>query len=405
MQIAFVVVLVAMGLSGVGEERSLVAYGVMLILCIVLYAGGEALGSVAFKQTIRALGDGRDSMVQTSLFNWQYSLSNLAMAAGGSLVPFLWRWVFAEDNMPIWFAAQWDTERWPVYLTGIALRIANSGQRGANVAILVSAAISWTLTTLLMQSYHRYLTLILPDAYPPSKEAVDAFIDHRSYRELWARHKHRLGHSGLQLWVLVMCLIMFGIMALFTDLALVLPKYLMFRHGQVIWWPLFTAINPLLITVLAPLVPVVLGLLRVGNEDTTIINLLIIGATIQGTSPIWATAWPTMSGIVAFLVQSTIGEAIVMPQLGDYHLRLVGKDLLAYSHAIIQLPYLVVVLVQTLLSGKLLDTFCANAQQCGDGASMLWLAVAVLALTTPIGFIVLRVAMYRNRQNVEYEKI
>lgn len=390
LQVVFLAVLVAAALLGVG----LVGYGVVLCLALILYAGGEAMGSVAFSLTYMKLCSDAPPQKQTAMMSWDYALMNMAIAAGGSGIPLLWRWVFAAEQLPVWFSQYGPT--------GVAWAesMANSGSAGANVACLVSGMVSWIASSTLLFVYHRRLAREMPDVYPPAKADVEEFFKPKPCVDLWAQHKEQLRAPGMGLFVLVTAGVMFGILNAFVDLGLVLPKYLIWRHGQVTWFPLFTAINPLLITILAPLV-----LLLINNPAYQLIQITL-GTLLQATAPFWAVyLQPPLVGIVVFLVQFTIGEAISMPQFRDYRLRLIGDPrFLPYATAIVQLPLLVAGATQTALSGFLLDRYCAGPGDCPAGrAELVWLVVAAIALTTPIGFLLVGAATHRREDEDDGE--
>jgi hypothetical protein len=398
MQIVYILTLAMVSLFA---PSSLLTYGLVLCLGLVLFAGGEAMGSVAFRQTVSALCDGRADVVQTALMNWSYSLGNVAIAGGASGVPLVWRWVFSSERLPTWFARGWDTTWWPAPITDVAAGIASSGTLGANVATLLTSVVCWTVSTTLLYRFHRQLAH-LPE-YRPSEADVAAFLKPKPCAELWARHRQQLRDRGVLLYVLVSSAIMFGVLNVFTDLGLVLPKYLIWRHGQQDWFPLYTAINPLLIAVLVPVVLVVV-VTRVGC--LAIAWVLVVGTSVQATAPLWVVVFPSSTvGTVVFLVQFTVGEAIAMPQYNDYLLSLVKRgNRLAYAHAIVQLPAMVGAVAQTLLSGALLNGFCADAASCSREAAAtapyLWLVVSLLACTTPLGFAALGIlTMHRQEQD------
>ncbi len=407
LQGAYVVLLLVLGITGVGDLRSITNYSMLLVAAIVLFAGGEALGSMALAQTAGVLSQGRTDLEQTSLFTWKYSVFNIAFALGGSFVPLGWRTLFGGDFLPQLYVAYWKPEDWPATLTEIARRTAHGGIAGANVALLATCVLSWMVATLAAWLLHRHLRQELgPEHYEPRKALVEEFMRHKSYRELWAAHRAKLGHPGLQVWLIVLCAIMLGVLNLFVDIGMVLPKYLIWHHGQVAWFPIFTSINPLLITVLAPLVPPLLGCFRARGKQYTL-PLLVVGTLLQASAPLWVLVWPLeLVGIVVFIVQSTVGEAIAMPQLEDYRLKLIGQELLAYSHAIVQLPSLLSTAAQTVSSAWLLDQFCAGPASCqGPEASYLWLAVALVALTTPIGFGALWFATVWKEKRAQYQRV
>ncbi len=394
LQVVYLIVLIVV--ASIGTPLTLIGYGAILCLGLVLYAGGEAMGSVAMRLTIMKLANRRTEdgtpppeEKQTAFMSWAYSLGNIAIAAGGSGVPFLWRTVFSVNHLPVWYARYWDSSLLPVIITDWAQRAAHSGTAGANVMCLASGALSWCISTTLLYWYHRRLARDLPDDYPPNRREIEAFLRPKTFGELWASHRERLRAPGMGLYVLVSAGVMFGVLNVFVDLGLVLPKYLIWRHGQIEWFPAFTAINPLLIPLLAPLVLPAIGKVTRGRS----LVVITLGTALQANAPIWAFGMPNLMGIVAFLVQFTIGEALAMPQLGDYLLRLIGDPtLLPYANAIVQLPLLVVGAVQTVLSGALLDQYCASASQCPaqqQRPEQLWLVVALIALTTPIAFVAL----------------
>jgi len=369
MQCTFVACFAATSLAFLAAPLPAWVAAGLLFLALLLFSGGEALGSMSTKLTIGALRDtiyqrdGKEvaDSVQSTLFNWLYGLGNVAIALGASFTTLGWRVYFTETDIP-----------------------------SANVACIITALLAWIVVTILAYRLHRRFAERMPDTYPPRPEKIALVFDERhSYQELWARHVERLKDPGLQLWLIVIGIVMFGVFFLFMTQALILPKYLIWRHEQVQWFGIFTAINPLLITVLVPFVPLLLGSTRgcCKRRNAQLLVLLCIGTTLQATAPLWEYGLSSLTGTTAFLVQFTLGEALAMPQLNDYQLRLVGRDLLPYSQALMQVPLVVATPLQNTLSSTLLDTFCASETSCPPGgASTIWLVCTLLALTTPIGF-------------------
>jgi len=148
---------------------------------------------------------------------------------------------------------------------------------------------------------------------------------------------------------------------------------------------LLQIINPAIIVVLTSILPCIPFMRR-----RSTITLLLMGTILQATSSLWI--WllgGTITGVVLYLVQFTMGEAIGWPHLGDFQLSIIPKGSIGFYRAVGQLPTILLNFGNNALSAAYLTWFCADAKRCKeDNAPWLWFCVSLLAIATPLSLVI-----------------
>src|SRR5208337_138880 len=127
----------------------------------------------------------------------------------------------------------------------------------------------------------------------------------------------------------------------------------------------FLAINPAMLTVLAFAIPFVPWLGRLA-----VVPRLIGGTLVQALSPLWAALFDGQWPIVVFLVQFSLGEAVAIPMIQEYAMKVAPKGEEALYSSMASVPKLVGRVASLALSAVLLDAFCpAAGAACADPAS------------------------------------
>ena len=163
------------------------------------------------------------------------------------------------------------------------------------------------------------------------------------------------------------------------QLGLTLPKFIIRRYGDVTAYPLYQAINPLVVLLLLPVVTYALP------KGWSIPWLLVAGTGIQAAAWLGIALLADWSRyvVVVALVVYTIGELVAFPRLTAYVMReIVPKGSLGVLQSRMTLPRGLVGAGITGASGYLLETYCPSAAQCST--LQLWLPVAAVTALTPL---------------------
>lgn len=180
---------------------------------------------------------------------------------------------------------------------------------------------------------------------------------------------------------------MLGLLQLFAVSNNVVPQLLIRRYDAKTTFTIFQAANPVLVIVLAALMPVldkhVLPSVVASHRVRIPLTL-----ALQALAPLIAFAWPTLSGLLTCLVVATVGEAMGMPHIDALVSVILPRDLMPYAFSIGQVPGASMRWVLTALSGRYLSIFCPSDEACkGDRTQWLWLVVALVGLISPLAFV------------------
>lgn len=163
-----------------------------------------------------------------------------------------------------------------------------------------------------------------------------------------------------------------------------MPKYTIWRHDADARFALYQAINPLLVAILALLLPPLeskLGLSRIPQGW-----LLLLGTGLQATAGTWIFASGGVEwSIAAFQLHWTLGEVLTAARAEEIEQHLAPSQMVGLFKSLKQAPALLLTIVAYASSGALLDTFCANDDACKrPEAPLLWLCTSIVALSTVV---------------------
>jgi hypothetical protein len=197
-----------------------------------------------------------------------------------------------------------------------------------------------------------------------------------------------------------LCTALIGARSLFRHLDSTLGMYMVRTLGtEDAHYALVRAINPFFVMLTVAWLP------RVALARFSAYTLFVMGTAVSATAVAgyalalpWLGSGPgshELAGLVAMAVLFSCGELIWSPVLSEYTTSVAPRTTTALFVALANLPMLAVKLPNSILSAALMSAFCpasvdANAAASADaacdarGGSLLWLSIALMALTTPL---------------------
>lgn len=329
-----------------------IPFAITIVLLMATYMPLEALGSLAYTLTIKRGSEGRDERVRASLYNFQYSVYNLAAFGANMLITLARKGFGAPEGAP-----------------------------DANRFVLSFGAVSGGITAI----FSTYLfTKLRADKRFHAKQRHDEETPQFSWRRI------RTQSMGL---FLLMKVGLIGSSVASLAQSTILPKYLIRHFGESALYALFLAINPAMMIILAAAIPFT-PLARLNT-----LFLLVVGTTIQALAPLWIWVfdgweWP----IAVYMVQFTIGEALAMPRLNEFFMSLIPNGSEGFYVSVGQIPGLLIGLGLHALGGLLLQSYCPSADEC---SASLWLIVICASIFTPVIVTIVRIIHDRHQAKVE----
>lgn len=329
------------------------AFFTALVLAVIWwpYAAGEAMGALAFTISMRRMAY---PLFQDKLSPLLYGTQNMGFLASSTV-----------------------TTSWRVFYDG-------GGTHGeATIAIFATALpifagagllAVWTQRCLFRGGYHRRpkeaVTTVVED-YLPSVEGWRALL---------------VGEAAHQFRTYALAAAcMMGTETIFFHVATTLPKYMIRHFGETLYFPLFQAINPAVIIVLATLLPF-LPFFEWGHVTDWIIG----GMALQVLSLLWVTLGDAEWAVVVFQLQFTLGEALGMTRVAAYIARLAPDGQLAGFRSLVAMPMMFLQALVTLSSGWLLEAYCpmTSLDAPDECRPVLWYWVMAVAALSPVALFV-----------------
>jgi len=234
-------------------------------LMIAGMAAVQAFSSMSFFLAIKRSTKERGKEIRSLMFLLEYAVHNLAaMAAYYTYTGFRYAWD------PHFDAAN---------LTGMVV-----------AALLAGAA---AIAARRMDLRYAMIPKMLPK---------------RRRRKQWEARQFR-EHFGRYV---VYWIMMHGAYLALLHLETTLPKYLMQRLHQDVWFPLIQALNPVMILVFFQLVRV-LAPAKLGP-----LWAILVGGILLFTAYIWLASSETLWAVIVGVIHLTLGEAIALPRSRDY---------------------------------------------------------------------------------------
>ncbi len=180
-------------------------------------------------------------------------------------------------------------------------------------------------------------------------------------------------------------LILTFVTSTFQHFDLTLTKQLLVELGPRNPFPLLQNINPVVITVLTPVMPLLLGYLELETYDVLIIgtSFSALGCLLVGLLTFSAMV-SVETALAIGLFFFSVGESIWAPRLISFGLKApMGFD--AVYQALAGLPNLLLVFLSPVVSSLLIAHFCSE-HHCDGGA--IWSLIGLIAAVSPIGLAV-----------------
>ena len=181
---------------------------------------------------------------------------------------------------------------------------------------------------------------------------------------------------------LVVILIMINVRQIFRHLDATWPKYMIREFGPNVAKGTIYALNPILIIILVPIV----------SATTAHIDPLIMihyGSYISAISVFFLVLSTSIWSSICFIIVLSIGEATWSPRLNDYTVSVSEEGREGTYMALSSAPLFLAKLPVGILSGVLLQKYCPETLDEGEGevqrhSRIMWLIIGSLTATSPI---------------------
>lgn len=350
------------------------AFQTAFVLLASAYAAAKAVGSLAYTLAIKRAAIGRGPRVRPALYQLQYATVNVA-ALIASLATSAFRAAVARD-------VAW-----------------------ANVAALATGAVFSLATAVaaarlfVAQSADARFHIPPPPPAPKRKRRPPIVLSSSDEGEREEEEEEAAEAQPQHEWkaplvsYLVLVLLFVGTRAAFEWQSTLLPKYMIRRFDASAVYPLFLAINPVLMIALAA------GLPFTPLARAPVVAMLVAGTTLLAAAPLWHFLADVGAGewsVTAYMLTFTLGEALGMPLLTEYAMQIVPAGREGLFTSVAQVPRIVMGVVLTSAGGWLLARHCPPAplSVCVAEGGRMWLTVAAVSAITPVG-LALRAALTR----------
>jgi dipeptide/tripeptide permease len=184
-----------------------------------------------------------------------------------------------------------------------------------------------------------------------------------------------------------------GVRMMFRHLSLTLIQWFVIVEGPKSHYPLMQGINPFIIVCLTPFMPWFLQRLRGGPQQDhygvfmvgtcfSALGPLVWGLSLLGGMNVYAA---TALGVGIF----SVGEAVWSPRFLQYSFEVAPPGSEALFAAMAGLPQVAMKLPVAYLSNVLMEHFCPSTPGAECQSANLWMAIGLLATTTPLGLALL----------------
>ena len=377
--------------------------GLTMVVLLAAYAPSEAFGSMAAQLTIKRVCEYRG-----------LAESDDAAAAGyGPDEPVLTHTEAADLVRPVLFTFYYGVVNAAFFVAlFIVFGVRNAWgasvheQAGANRIVYLVAIAAYLVAAAAAWAMHRVLVakgLLLPRGPSPSAgldgeyalvdgggsggQAGDSLCAYDPCGWDCTPGGWRLLTQNLRsgrLWAyLGVIASLAGVYCLYMQLDDTQPQYMIRRFGQTDTFAVVQAANPPLLVVLCLVLPFVPAVRRLGVPLR-----LVVGTTVQALSMVWQAALDSVAGGVIATVQFSLGEALAMPLVSEYAMRVAPRHEEAFYSSMSTLPRIVARSASLMLSAVLLDTFCPDRPLGACAADkrpvLIWWIVTGIALLTPV---------------------
>lgn len=352
------------------------AQAIALFVLLAMFAPSEVLSSLAHTLTITRICEHRDDkdnpVLRPALYYMTYAFAQVGA-------------IFA-------------------YLTTVSFRIwAGVGSLYlANRMVLGTAVVLYVLSSMSSRAMHHALVRggLL---FPRLKTGEGGMVDHVAWRSgidddfdmcAWdctARYCRKMcsAFKRRSMWgYFLLILSWIGVACEYEQIVSTLPKYMIRRFQEAIYFALFQLINPSIIFVITMILPFT-GVL----ERIPPISLMIGGTLLLALAPAWnLVASMGKASVTTFIIQSSLGESIAQPMLSEMAMKMAPRGQESLYVSSVSAPRLAGRVIGYVMSALLLTNLCPNETICSVPASRpldIWLTTGMIALVTPIGVTIL----------------
>jgi len=136
-----------------------------------------------------------------------------------------------------------------------------------------------------------------------------------------------------------------------------------------------TSLNSLLIFILCPIVAAL-------SSKAKVYNMMILGTAVMAAPAFILSAGPTVSGLFAYILVLSIGEAMWQPRFLQYAAEIAPEGRTGAYMGVAQFPWFLTKMIVPLYSGLALTRWCPATGPTSTGT--MWLVFGLIAIVTPI---------------------
>ena len=177
---------------------------------------------------------------------------------------------------------------------------------------------------------------------------------------------------------------------LFAHRFLTMPDYIFRSFSETVsakfeW---ITGLNPLIIVIFVPIIATITR--RVGA-----INVIIVGTAISALTTFILVPNPNLTLLLTYMVIFSLGEAVWAPRFFEYIADMAPAGKIGTYIGFAGIPLVLAKATTGLYSGLMLDKFIPSIGK--QDSSSLWLIYALIACATPIGLMIGKKWMSKNK--------
>jgi MFS family permease len=212
------------------------------------------------------------------------------------------------------------------------------------------------------------------DAYATDQSVAETAIQASGFAKLlhWFQN-HPLADPKFSFFIF--CLI--PVQTLFAYNWLIMPIYVSRAYSSG-WigenFETATSLNSLLIFILCPIVAAI-------SSKAKVYNMMVMGTAVMAASSFLLSVGPTVTGLFAYIMVLSIGEAMWQPRFLQYAAEIAPEGRTGAYMGVAQFPWFLTKMLVPLYSGLALSKWCPADGPTSTGA--MWLAFGLIAIATP----------------------
>jgi MFS family permease len=197
----------------------------------------------------------------------------------------------------------------------------------------------------------------------------------------WLRN-HPLANPKFSAFIF--CLI--PVQTLFAYTWFILPQYVS-RAFAGSWvgerFEAATQLSSLLVFILCPIVAALSSRLKV-------YSMMVLGTAVMALPPFFLTFGPTVTGLFAYVVVLSIGEAMWQPRFLQFAAEIAPEGRTGAYMGVAQFPWFLTKMLVPLYSGAALTRWCPMPGQGEPHTGTMWLVFGAIAIVSPLFLIISR---------------